>query len=101
MAFLYVTEHPDIVHSRGDGAQALSGEVLAEYRIDNTGATTQGQLLNVNTRYVQLHTDSICGWAAGVNPVATANRRMAANETKTIQIDGREGTKRIAAILNT
>jgi len=102
MAFLYVIEATDIKHLQGDGAQAISGIGKAAYRIANDGASTQGQLLNIATRYVQLHADSICSFEMGVNPTAvTTAKRMAAGETRTYEIDARNGDVRIAAVLNT
>lgn len=102
MAFLYVIEATDIKHLQGDGAQAISGIGKAAYRIDNTAASTQGPLLNTATKYVQLHTDSICSFEMGVNPTAVVGaKRMAAGETRTYEIDGSAGDVRIAAVFNT
>jgi hypothetical protein len=100
MAFSYVTEY-------ARGAQVENGQLLqvgaepplnAE-RVANAGATTQGSAFNAKTKFIMVHTDSICSYKIGANPTAvTSEGRMAAGETRYFGVN--PGDK-IAFILNT
>ena len=60
------------------------GQIMADYSIPITGASTQiPQAFTNGTQVIQVATDSPCSIAYGVNPTAvTTAHRMAANETR-------------------
>lgn len=100
MAKLYVTEfrHGGATTLGGNVAQVSQEPALAEQAFTFT-TTTQSAAFNANTRFIRVHTDSICSIAIGLNPTATTDsRRMVAGQTEYFAVPG--GWK-IAAVTNT
>lgn len=99
MAFIYITEHPDLRGNQGGVCPAAEMPPLVTQRIANDGATTQSAAFNDKTRIVGVHSDSICSVEFGANPTATTSkRRLAANSTEYFRVT--PGHK-VAVILNT
>lgn len=82
MAKLYVTEYANMGETlRGAPPIALEPE-LAEQVVTFT-TTTQSSAFNASTRFVRIHTDSICHIAFGASPTATTSkRRLAIDQTE-------------------
>jgi hypothetical protein len=106
MAFLNVTEYAEIaVGPAGRVGQMPLGPKLASYGVGNAGATTQGAVFNAKTRFVRLHTDTICCYEIDTNPTAVAigagmSSRLAAGQTEYVAVP-LGGGFRVAAILST
>jgi hypothetical protein len=99
MAFLYIRESPELRVRAGGGVQAPEAPSLVEQRIANDGASTQSAAFSSATRFIEVHSDSICSILVGANPVAvTSKGRMAAGETRYYRVNAGD---RIAAVLNT
>jgi hypothetical protein len=81
------------------------GPALATQGVANAGATTQSTAFNAKTRFVRLHTDTICCYEIGTNPTAVAigagmTSRLAAGQTEYIAVPVGASFK-VAAILST
>jgi hypothetical protein len=106
MAFLFIAEFADLpVGLAGKVGQFAMQPPLAEQAIANAGGNVQSNAFNAQTRYVRLHTDSICAIKFGTNPTAVASgasgtARMAANQTEYFAVPMNAGFK-VAAILST
>jgi hypothetical protein len=100
MTNLYVTEYEGFVNVNGNPLLALPGAYVAKQVVANAGATTQSAAFNARTKFVRLHTDSICSVnVGGANPVATVtDPRLAANQTEYVAVVPGE---KLAVILNT
>ena len=88
MAFLCVTEFAELqIGPSGRVGQMPVQTPLATQGVANAGANTQSTAFNTKTRFVRLHTDSICCFEFGTNPTAVAigaamTSRMAAGQTE-------------------
>jgi hypothetical protein len=88
MAFLYVTEFAEMeIGWGGRQGQIAQQPPLAEQAIANTGASTQSAAFSAKTRYVRLHTDTVCAVEFGINPTAiaagaTGTARLGAGQTE-------------------
>lgn len=83
MTTFYVTEFARLQVSPDGIGQMGQDPPLADYSIAIGGSSVAGQVLNVATRFVRLHTDSPCSFSLNLNPVAVATKsRMAANQTE-------------------
>ncbi len=92
MAKLYITEYS----GQKDGLP--NGLPLAEQAI-TFSTSTQSAALQTGTKFVRVHTDSLCSIAMGLNPTATTStQRMIAGQTEYFGVAG--GIK-IAAVTNT
>lgn len=106
MAFLYITEFAELaIGPAGRVGQIAQQPELANQAIVNTGATTQSAAFNAKTRYVRLHTDSLCAVEFGTNPTAVAagasgTARMAANQTEYYGVPQGQNFK-VAVVLTT
>ena len=107
MAFLYITEFAAFALPGAPGGlgQVAAQPPLAEQAIANTGGNTQSNAFNANTRFVRLHTDSICAIEFGTNPTAvaagaTGTARLAANQTEYFGVPKGQSFK-VAVILST
>jgi len=100
MAFSYVTEYARAAQvENGQLLQVGAEPPLAAERVANGGASTQGSAFNAKTRFVMIHTDSICSYKVGANPTAVVTEgRMAAGETRFFGVN--PGDK-VAFVLNT
>lgn len=84
MATLYITE---LRHVGFDGTSApvMAPTVPAvnEQAVGISGVSSSSAILNSETRFVMLHTDTTCCLAFGDTPTAVVGaHRMAANETR-------------------
>lgn len=102
MATLYITE----LQNLGSAANNFTVEVaywqpLAEQTVAIGGSSTQSNAFNSATRYIRVHTDSICSIETGsTNPTATATTaRMVAGQTEYLGVNPGGGWK-IAVITN-
>lgn len=101
MAFLYICEY-----ERPQDGNAFPMQVadetnvgLDQTRIANDGASTPSAAFAATTRFVRIHSDSVCSIKFGPNPTATtSSKRMAAGQTEYYYV--KPGDK-VAAILNT
>ena len=102
MAFLYISEYADLGNTRNaQTIQMAAAPPVAEQTVANAGATTQSAAFNNQTRFVRLHTDTVCSVAFGANPTATtASARLAAGSTEYFGVPQGQAFK-VAAILNT
>lgn len=99
MAYLYITEYDRLSDDKRSPAQAGSEPALAVQRVSISGSSGQSNAFNANTRFVRLHTDSICSVKFGANPTAAAtDPRMAVDQTEYF---GVVGGHKVAVITNT
>lgn len=89
MAILYITEYAEMVSlPAGRVGQMPSEPPLVEQTLVMSGISAQSQPFNAATRFVRLHTDSICAVTFGLNPTATVasgtsgSGRMIAGQTE-------------------
>ncbi len=101
MGILYVTEFQDLpTITLGHSGAMASQPAIAEQTVSYT-TTTQSSAFNAKTRYVRLHTDSICSIEFGTNPSATTSTaRMAANQTEYFAVP-QGASYKVAAVSNT
>ena len=65
------------------------------------GSSAASNAFNESTRFVRIHTDSICSIVFGIGPTATTtNRRLAANATEYFGVPIGQSFK-VAVIANT
>lgn len=106
MTWLYITEFAEMqIGPAGRVGQIALQPPLAEQAIGNAGGNTQSNAFNAKTRFVRLHTDSICAIEFGTNPTAvaagaTGTARMAANQTDYYAVPLGQSFK-VAVILST
>jgi hypothetical protein len=106
MAQLCVTEFAEMqIGPAGRHGQLPMQQPLASQGVANAGANTQSSAFNAATRFVRLHTDTVCCVAFGTNPTAVAigasmTTRMAAGQTEYHAVPLGAGFK-VAAILST
>ena len=106
MAFLNVTEYAEMqIGPAGRVGQMPMQPPLASQGVANAGASTQSTAFNAKTRFVRVHTDSICCIEFGTNPTAVAigasmTTRMAAGQTEYHAVPLGGGFK-VAAVLST
>ena len=101
MGILYVTEFQELptITLGHSGAMAMQPP-MAEQTVSYT-TTTQSAAFNANTRYVRLHTDSICSIEFGTNPSATTSTaRMVAGQTEYYAVP-KGASYKVAAVSNT
>ena len=97
MALLYVQEYSEM--PRINGQLTLMGkEPGISQTVAITGASVQSAAFNANTRFVRIHSDAICGFKFGANPVATTASRMTPGATEYVGVN--PGDK-VAVIINT
>lgn len=89
MALLYVTEYAEVVSMPGGKVGQIPVEPpLAEQTVAIGNSSTPSNAFNASTRFVRLHTDSICGLTLGSSPTATVasggagSGRMVAGQTE-------------------
>lgn len=101
MANLYVSEYSRApLLSVGPIQLPDESSLQAEYVVAYSGTAVASPAFGAATRFVRLHTDSICSVAFGAAPVATAtNKRLAANQTEYFGIAQGNGWK-VSAISN-
>lgn len=84
MAVLYVTEYvTQISDPNGKIVPAAEEPALLTDTVAIGASSTQGDVFNVKTKFVRVHTDVACHVAFGDNPTAsTSSMRLAANQTE-------------------
>ena len=98
MAKLYVSEYDRLGSVISGPAMIAQEPSLVEQTVTFT-TTTQSSAFNAKTRYIRVHTDSICSISIGANPTATTStKRMAADATEYFAVGGGQ---KIAAVTNT
>lgn len=106
MAFLCVTEYAEIaIGPAGRVGQMPVAPAIATQGVANAGASTQSTAFNAKTKFVRLHTDTVCCYELGLNPTAVAigasmTSRLAAGQTEYIAVPLGAGFK-VAAVLST
>lgn len=99
MTTLYIAEYERLAQAPEMTPQVAAEPPLAEQTVAIGGGSVQSAAFAARTRYVRIHTDSICSIAFGANPTATAtNKRMAADQTEYF---GVTPTQKVAVITNT
>lgn len=94
MAVLYVTELADLGQAGGNSAPIAQLPVVAEQAITFT-THTESSAFNPATRYVRLHTDTVCFVKFGTAPTAitATNLRLAANQTEYFAVPANQSYK--------
>ena len=84
MSTLYVTEYARLMFDvAGAAVAAPYAPAVAEQNVPIGASSAQSSPFSGGTKFVQVHTDSICSIAIGPNPTAvTTAHRMGANETR-------------------
>jgi hypothetical protein len=83
MAVLYVTEYSTMGRDPNGVASMAQEPPMAEQTVAIGGGSLQSVAFQPATRFVRLHTDSVCSIEFGPNPTATTTTaRMAANQTE-------------------
>ena len=97
---LYITEYED-PHSSASFPMQVGMEDgnSTDQVVDYSGGAAASAAFGARTRFIRLHTDSICSIKFGTAPTAaTTNRRLAANQTEYYGV--RPGDK-VSGIINT
>lgn len=99
MGIAYIEEYEQLaLDSMGRPSQIAKQGSVATQKITYT-TTTQSAAFNGRTRFVRIHTDSICSYSFGSNPTATTSTpRMAANQTEYF---GVQAADKVAFVTNT
>ena len=106
MAQLCITEFAEMqIGPAGRMGQMPMQPPLATQAVANAGASTQSNAFNAKTRFVRLHTDTVCCIEFGLNPTAVVigssmTTRMAAGQTEYHAVPLGAGFK-VAAVLST
>jgi hypothetical protein len=84
MGTLYIAEFETMTPTiEGGAAQVARAAPVTEQTVTIAGGANASAAFGLTTRFVRLHTDSICSVAFGSAPVATAaNMRMPASQTE-------------------
>lgn len=85
MATLYVAEYAALATPESGGnCQVAMEPPIAEQTVAIGGASaTLPTAFSKGTKYIRVHTDSICSIAIGPSPTATTSlKRLAANQTE-------------------
>lgn len=85
MAKLYITEYTKAASSGDIGGLVPIAQIpsITTQVLTHTGSSVQSAGFDSDTRFVRIHTDSVCHVIAGDNPTATtSNMRMAADQTE-------------------
>lgn len=100
MATVYIEEFVDLpTGANGQLAPIARAPGVARQTVAVGGSSTQSSAFNAKTRYVRLHTDTICSVLFGANPTATTSSpRMAADQTEYFAVNPGD---RVAVIANT
>lgn len=86
MGIAYITEFENLENVGGSIGQIAAQPPIAEQTVSYT-THTESSALNANTKYVRVHTDSICSVSFGTAPSATTSKmRMAANQTEYFKV---------------
>lgn len=99
MATLYVTEFADL--GRVGGISQVGVQTpTAEQTVSIGASSAASSAFQNNTKFVRLHTDSICSITFGASPTATSSKaRMAANQTEYYAVPNGQSYK-VAVITN-
>ena len=102
MTVLYVAEFSQLVTTpNGIAAMALQSPLAEQTMSITASSTTLTNPFNSATKFIRVHTDSICSIKVGGAPVATTSTaRMAANQTEYFGVAQNSGWN-IAVITNT
>lgn len=89
MAVLYITEFAQLAPQPvGQTGQVAMQPPLAEQTVSLSSTSAASNAFNSQTRFVRLHTDTICAVEFGTSPTAVGSgggsptARMAANQTE-------------------
>lgn len=83
MAKLYITQY-NALAKEDWGPPVPTGQEpsLGDSTVPISGTTAQSEVLNPSTRFVMVHTDTLCHINFGKDPIATSgNRRLPADST--------------------
>lgn len=98
MGILYIREYTDAAVEAGNGVPVMCEPGTDQSPITYS-TTTQSAAFGTNTKFVRVHTDSICSIVFGANPTATTNAaRMTAGSTEYFSVIAGQ---KVAAITNT
>lgn len=96
MATLYVAEFATLGSS---GAQVVMATPLAEQVVAIGGSSASSARFGGATRFIRVHTDSVCSILVGASPTATTTQmRLSADQTEYF---GVQPGDKIAVITNT
>lgn len=99
MATLYISEYVRMGLDSRVPVPAGEEPALATQTVAVSGTSAQSSAFNANTRFVRIHTDTICCLVFGSSPTATTSgMRMAADQTEYFAVT--PGNK-LAVILGT
>ena len=99
MAKVFISEYDVMPVLSGLAVPTGQEPAVAEQVVAVGGSSVQSTAFAVQTKFVRVHTDAICSYSFGANPVATANTpRLAANAT---EFFGVRGGHKVAIITNT
>lgn len=88
MAIAYVTEFANPIVFQGNTQPVCSLQAITTQAVTYTGTAAASAALNIKTRMVRIHTDSICSFAYGTAPVAlTTDPRMVAGQTEYFEVN--------------
>ena len=99
MGIAYIEEYERLgVDADGRPTQIPKQGAITNQKISYS-TTTQSAAFSGRTRFVRIHTDSICSYLFGSNPTATTSTpRMAANQTEYFAV---QPSDKVAFITNT
>lgn len=82
MSTVYISEYSSVLDITGT-VQIGMEPALVEQTVAITGGSVQSSAFSAATRFVRVHTDSVCSILFGSNPTAVDTaKRMAANTTE-------------------
>lgn len=83
MSTLYITEYAYMGQVPNTAAQMPQEPPIAEQTVAIGSISAASANFNSKTRFIRVHTDSICSVEVGISPTATATKgRMTANQTE-------------------
>lgn len=83
MATLYITQYARLAIDPAGQPVLVGMEPSNTITVAIGGSSTQSATIQGGTKFVRLHTDTICNIAVGTNPTATTSGlRLAANQTE-------------------
>lgn len=99
MASLYISEYIRMPSDHRGLVPAAETPAVTTQKITISGTSAQSAAFGATTKFVRLHTDTICSVLFGADPTATANHmRMAADQTEYF---GVVAGQKLAVISNT
>lgn len=99
MGIAYIEEYERLGADANGGAMQVAVQPPVAVQTVTYTTTAQSSAFSSKTKFVRIHTNSICSYLFGSNPTATTSKsRMAADQTEYFAV---QPTDKVAFIANT